>query len=69
MKGELTKIDGEFRLLSRAAADWDTDVASAPIGYLETMHLSVRRTMLIKGELEKQLGSIRTQQGCQVSRT
>ena len=70
-KGELTKIDGEFRLLSRAAADWDTDVRQRTNRISgDNALIGGERTMLIKGELEKQLGSIRTQQGsAKVSRT
>ena len=70
-KGELTKIDGEFRLLSRAAADWDTDVRQRTTRITgDNVLIGGERTMLIKGELEKQLGSIRTQQGsAKVSRT
>ena len=63
-KGELTKIDDEFRLLSRAAADWDTDVRQRTNRISgDNALIGSERTMLIKGELEKQLGSIRTQQG------
>ena len=70
-KGELTKIDGEFRLLSRAAADWETDVRQRTTRIAgDNALIGSERTLRIKDELESRLGSIKTQQGAaKVSRS
>jgi hypothetical protein len=63
-KGELTKIDGEFRLLSRAAADWGDDVRTRTTRIAaDNALIGSERAMRIKDELERQLGGRKISQG------